>query len=302
MAKTKVHKLRFGLIVLIFIGLAADFALLLMFLLQGKNIAILNPKGFIAEQQLQLIIFTVMLFLAAAVPTLLLLYFTAWKYRSTNLKVAHRPSGKASKPLVIGMWVVPTIFMLILASVMIPSTHKLVPQEVIKHDKKPITIQVVSMNWKWLFIYPEQKIATVNFVQIPVDTPITFEMTADESPMSSFWIPNLGGQLYSMTTHVNRLNLIAESTGDYPGNSAEINGHGFAGMKFIARASTDAEFNDWVKQVKRTPNILDSDEYDKLLVPSEDHPVTIYSKADNNLFAKVIQKYYEPQVSKKDHE
>jgi cytochrome o ubiquinol oxidase subunit II len=124
-----------------------------------------------------------------------------------------------------------------------------------------------------------------------VDRPVTFELTADESPMSSFWIPNLGGQLYSMTTHVNRLNLLAEVPGDYPGNSAEINGKGFAGMKFTARVSSELDFENWLQEVQESTEVLELDEYNELLKPSEKHPVTYYSAFKNNLFSYVVEKY-----------
>src|SRR3989344_4177726 len=117
------------------------------------------------------------------------------------------------------------------------------------------------MRWKWLFIYPEQGIATVNFVQIPVNRPIQFELTADETPMSSFWIPNLGGQLYTMTSHVNRLNLMADTPGEYTGSSAEINGAGFAGMKFTARVGSQEDFDRFVQNVKRYPSVLNTTTY-----------------------------------------
>jgi cytochrome o ubiquinol oxidase subunit 2 len=147
------------------------------------------------------------------------------------------------------------------------------------------------MQWKWLFIYPEQNIATVNFVQIPEDTPVEFELTADEAPMSSFWIPNLGGMLYAMTGHNNRLHLIADTPGDYPGSSAEINGAGFAGMQFTARASSRGDFDQWLQKVKRSPAVLDGAEYAKLLKPSENNPAAFYSATEEGMYDKVLKKY-----------
>src|SRR5690606_18072068 len=144
--------------------------------------------------------------------------------------------------------------------------------------------QVVSMNWKWLFIYPEQDIATVNFVQIPVDTPIRFELTADEAPMSSFWIPHLAGMLYTMTGHVNPLHLMADTVGDYPGASAEINGNGFAGMKFTTRVSSEEDFQAWVQETKMSSDHLDDHEYDELLKPSQFNEPVFYASATPNLY------------------
>jgi cytochrome o ubiquinol oxidase subunit 2 len=266
-------------------------ALLIGFLLRGKNVALFNPKGTIAQQQHHLIASTLTLLLAIAIPSVLLLFFIAWKYRETNLKAKHDTSAGQHKLLVTVIWLIPTTVMLYLVSVMWPATHRLVPQNSIASDTKPLTIQVISLRWKWLFIYPDQHIASLNFVQLPINTPVTFEMTADETPMSSFWIPNLGGQLYTMTSHVNRLNLMAETPGDYPGSSAEINGAGFAGMKFTARASSNEDFDQWVNGLKRSPDVLDTATYDSLLEPSEYDSSKFYSSPDPRIYANVIRKY-----------
>jgi cytochrome o ubiquinol oxidase subunit II len=173
-------------------------------------------------------------------------------------------------------------------------THRLVPQNQIASTAKPLTIEVVAQRWKWLFIYPEQNVATVNYVQLPSGTPVTFQLTADETPMSSFWIPNLGGMLYAMTGHVNRLNLLPTTLGDYPGSSAEINGAGFAGMKFTARVSTKDDFDNWVQGVKQQTAVLDTPEYQKLLQPSENNPAASYAAVESGLYDKVLMKYMGP--------
>jgi cytochrome o ubiquinol oxidase subunit 2 len=278
---------------LVLLGLAG-LALIIKVLLDGHNIALFNPKGLIAHEQLGLMAFTATLLLAVAIPALFLLFFTAWKYRESNPKATYAPNTPHSKLLDLSMWLIPSVFMLVLALVMWPATHRLEPNKVIAADAKPVTIQVIATRWKWLFIYPEQNIATVNFVQIPVHTPVTFQLTADEAPMSSFWIPNLGGMLYAMTGHVNDLNLIADTPGDYPGSTAEINGAGFAGMKFTARASSKADFDQWVQEVKLSPDVLNSAEYDQLIKPSENHPAAFYSATDSGLYDKVLMKYMGP--------
>jgi cytochrome o ubiquinol oxidase subunit 2 len=266
-------------------------ALVLKLLLYGHNIALLNPKGLIAHEQFGLMIFAAGWLLAIAVPVVGLLYFTAWRYRESNQHAIFAPDTQQGKWATVGIWAIPSLFMLVLSVVMWTSTHRLQPQKAIAADVKPITIQVVAMRWKWLFIYPEQHIATVNFVQVPTDTPVKFELTADDAPMSSFWIPNLGGMLYAMTGHVNQLNLMATKPGDYPGNTAEITGAGFAGMKFTARASSKADFDQWVQGVKWYPNTLGSSEYDQLVKPSEDNAAAFYSDYENGLYDKVLTKY-----------
>jgi cytochrome o ubiquinol oxidase subunit 2 len=272
----------------------ALLGLLIGFLLRGKNVALFNPKGIIAQQQHNLITSTLTVLLAVAIPSLFLLYFVAWKYRDTNPKVQQATHARHGKLLVTSIWLIPTVVMLYLVSVMWPATHRLAPQNSIAANTKPLVVQVISLRWKWLFIYPEQHIASLNFVQLPVNTPVTFEMTADETPMSSFWIPNLGGQLYTMTSHVNRLNLMAETIGDYPGSSAEINGPGFAGMKFTARASSSQDFDQWVNALQQSPDVLNTSTYDSLLEPSEYNSSKFYASPDPNIYANVLRKYEGP--------
>ncbi len=273
-------------------------ALLMAVLLPGNDIVLYNPKGLIAQQQFHLMMFSTGLMLLIAVPTLTMLYFFAWKYRESNGKAVHSPQARHGKLFAASLWVIPIITLLVLTSVVWPVTHKLDPHKSIASDAKPITIQVIALRWKWLFIYPEQNIATVNYVQIPVGTPVQFQLTADEAPMNSFWIPHLGGQLYAMTGHDNRLNLMADTAGDYIGQAAEINGPGFAGMKFKAKASSQTDFDRWVEQVQQAPSQLDTAQYKRLLVPTESNPPAIYAKTDTTLYADVLAKY---MASNGDH-
>jgi cytochrome o ubiquinol oxidase subunit II len=280
------------------------FLAFIAFLISDKNVAIFNPKGLIAYEQFRLLVFVLILLLAAALPVMFLLYFTAWKYRESNTKAVRDPYPFQSKFLAWVIWLVPIAFLLILTPIMWSTTHKFEPKKTLVADAKPLTVQVIAMRWKWVFLYPEQKIATVNFVQIPKDTPVTFELTADEAPMSSFWIPNLGGQLYSMTSHVNRLNLMGETVGDYRGSSAEINGAGFSGMKFIARVSTAEDFENWVQEVKQSQQSLDKGGYRALLKPSENNPVALYANYNDSIFDSIVKKYsgsHDSHTSPGDH-
>lgn len=265
--------------------------LVMTVLMHGHDVALFNPKGMIANEQHRLMVSSTLIMLSFGLPVILALYFIAWKYRADNQRATHVPEIKNSNAYLLFAWGGPLIIVMILASLMIPATQRLQPQNPIEAANKQITIDVVALRWKWLFIYPEQNIASVNFVQVPVNTPIRFELTADEMPMSSFWIPHLGGMLYTMTGHINQLNLIADTVGDYPGKTAEINGPGFAGMKFTARASTQGDFNAWVVQKQRTFPSLTEAEYQKLLVPSENNKPAFYSHPSPDLFNTIISKY-----------
>lgn len=280
-----------GRIVLGLLGLT----LTIVILLQNTNIALFHSRGMIAHEQRNLMIITVAILLVIAIPTLAGAFYVAWKYRESNARASRDPKKTGrSRLLVPGIWLVPTAFAVVLALIMWPAAHKLDPKASIAADAKPLTIQVIAMRWKWLFIYPEQHVATVNFVQLPAHTPIKFELTADETPMSSFWIPNLSGQLYAMTGHMNQLHIIADTPGDYTGSSAEINGAGFSGMKFTTRVGSQEAFDFWVKETKLNGRTLDATEYQRLLQPSEHNSAAFYSVADNGLYDTVLMKYMGP--------
>jgi cytochrome o ubiquinol oxidase subunit 2 len=266
-------------------------ALLYGVLMHGHNVADFNPKGLIAHEQMGLIIFSAGLLLAVAAPSVALLYFMAWKYRESNAKATHDPNMQSGRLFIAFAWGIPVAFMSVLSVVMWTSTHRWVPQNAIASSTKPMTVEVVALRWKWLFIYPEQKIATVNFLQLPANTPVTLELTADNTPMSGFWIPNLGGMLYAMTGHVNKLNLMAAAPGDYPGSTSEINGAGMAGMRFTTRVSSKEDFDGWVADTKVNGGMLSEAEYKKFLQPSESNPASFYADYETGLYAKVLMKY-----------
>jgi cytochrome o ubiquinol oxidase subunit II len=272
------------------IGLAF-LVTLIAILLQGSNIVLLNPRGYIAGEQYRLMLRTVATLFAIAIPTLYLFYTTAWKYREKNTKPVNDAPAMRNKQLVFWIWAIPTGTMLLLGAVMWPATHELAPQKALDSNLKPLVIKVVAMRWKWLFVYPDQNIATINSIHIPLNVPVQFDITADETPMSSFWIPQLGGQLYAMTGHVNRLNLIADVAGDYSGSSAEINGEGFAGMKFNTHAETQEDFNQWIQEVKTSQDVLDTASYQNLLVPSEYNQPKYYAQTYPEVYDIMLMKY-----------
>lgn len=275
--------------------------LVVAFLIKDADLALLNPKGFIANRQTRLLVTSTLIMLGFGVPVILTLYFFIWKYRDSDQNTHYSPDVNRSRSMLMFAWCGPAIVVAILAYLMLPATQFLDPNKPIVSDKRQMTIQVVSMDWKWLFIYPEQNIATVNFVQIPVDTPVRFELTADSAPMSSFWIPHLGGMLYTMTGHVNPLNLMSDTIDDYPGASAEINGAGFAGMKFTARVSSEEDFIAWVTETQRSPLEFSDAEYKKLLEPSENHPQTFYARPASGLFDSIVAKYSSSHEHHNDH-
>ena len=261
--------------------------------IKNNNIAVLEPKGMIAEKESNLIITASLLMLIVVVPVLILTWFFAWRYREGNVKARHAPDWEHNTIAEVCWWGIPLVIIGILAMITWKSTHDLNPFNPIVSDKKAVKIQVVALQWKWLFIYPEQGIATVNFIQFPVDTPVNFEITAD-APMNSFWIPQLGGMIYAMPAMRSKLHLIASEMGDFRGVSANLSGTGFAGMTFVAKSSSLADFEGWVQTVRQSKSQLTAESYKQLSVPSQNNPVASYVLQDNNLFEEVLMKYMPP--------
>lgn len=284
---------KYKLILAILISvIVAELVLLLIIYLKGSNFAVLNPKGIIGLQQRNLIIFASLLCLPVVVPVFALTFFIAWKYRAGNVKAKYSPDWDHSKKIEAIWWGVPIALIGILAVVTWNSSHALDPRKPLESNKKPVTVQVVALQWKWLFIYPEYNVASVNYVQFPEDTPVNFEITAD-APMNSFWIPQLGGQIYAMSGMKTKLHLMANEQGDYNGSSANISGEGFAGMKFIARASSEIDFDSWIQSLKQSPNRLSKDSYTKLAEPSKNSAPIGYA-SESGLFDMIMMKYMKP--------
>ncbi len=290
MATQNNQQRRILFIVLALLG-ALVFGAVLAFFARDVEMALLNPKGLVANEQHWLFMTSTLIMLGFGVPVILLLYFFIWKYRADSPTSNYAAKTTENKAFLAFAWGGPFIIVVILASLMLPATQRLEPQRPIEADNEQLTVQVVALNWKWLFIYPEQDIATVNFVQIPVDTPVRFELTADEAPMNSFWIPHLGGMLYAMTGHVNPLHLMGDTIGSYPGGAAELNGHGLAGMRFTAHVSSRVDFDAWAEETKKSLSVLDDDEYAKLLAPSENNEPAFYASPNPDLYSKIVDKY-----------
>jgi len=277
---------KIAIVVLLLLGLGAVTALYI----SNSSIPVLEPKGMIGVKERELIISASLLMLIVVIPVFILTWAFAWKYRESNTKAKHAPDWEHNYIAEYCWWGVPVFIIIILAVITWKSSHDLNPFTPLKSDKKPIEIQVIALDWKWLFIYPEQGIATVNFVQFPENTPINFEITSD-APMNSFWIPQLGGQIYAMPAMRSKLHLIAHETGSFRGVSANISGKGFAGMRFIAKSCTEEEFQRWAQDVKSSPNHLDLAAYNALMQPSEYHPVEYFKLSKPDLFEYVIMKY-----------
>jgi len=258
-----------------------------------SDIIVLNTKGMIGDKERDLIVTSSLLMLIVVIPVYILTLVFAWKYREGSTSSRHEPDWEHNYIAEYCWWGVPLVIVVILAIMTWKSSHELNPFRPIESDKKTLKIQVVALQWKWLFIYPEQGIASLNFVQFPEKTPINFEITSD-APMNGFWIPQLGGQIYAMPAMRSQLHLIANEAGSYRGLSTNISGTGFAGMTFTAKATSDADFAKWVAQVKQSGKPLKFADYEKLVEPSSYVPASYYRLGDRNLFDLIMQKYEPP--------
>lgn len=259
----------------------------------GDYIDVLFPSGVIAVEQRNLLLIIQALMLLIIIPVYILTFVFSWKYSADNPKGKYDPDLVDNSIAEYIWWGLPLIMTAIVCTLTWFKTKELDPYRPIESDKKPITIQVVALQWKWLFIYPEEKIAAVNFLQFPKETPVHFEITAD-APMNSLWIPDLGGQIYAMPKMRTELYLMANEVGDFRGSSANISGEGFAGMHFITRASSEEDYHRWLESAKQSAKVLNFEEYKKLAAPSKNNPVEIYLLKEDSLFNRIIDKYMHP--------
>jgi cytochrome o ubiquinol oxidase subunit II len=264
-------------------------------MLTGCESVILNPKGSIGLQEQSLIATSTWAMLLVVVPVIVLTLCFAWRYRASNRNATYSPHWSHSTAIAIVVRVVPTVIIVYLAVLTWKTTHSLDPYRPLNSPVKPIDVDVVALDWKWLFIYPDIGIASVNQLAVPIGTPINFHITSD-SVMNSFFIPQLGGQIYAMAGMQTRLHLIADQPGNYAGMSANFSGKGFSDMKFRTLAMNPAEFNAWTRKVKASPQQLNMDEYYEVARPSEKNPVQYFSSVDPKLFHNIIAKYNDGHV------
>ncbi|HWX10420.1 MAG TPA: ubiquinol oxidase subunit II [Trinickia sp.] len=269
------------------IGLVAGS---LMTLLSGCNWAVLDPKGSVGVAEKSLITTSTWTMLIVVVPVILLTLAFAWRYRASSESAEYRPAWAHSTAIEVVVWLIPSLIILFLAVLTWKSTHELDPYRPLDSKVKPINVEVVALDWKWLFIYPELGIATVNQVAFPVGTPVNFLITSD-SVMNSFFIPQLGGQIYAMAGMQTQLHLLANQAGDYAGESANFSGQGFSDMKFRAIATSPEQFKAWVAKVRASSTQLDMDRYHTISQPSEKQPVAYFSTVDPKLFHNIIARY-----------
>jgi cytochrome o ubiquinol oxidase subunit 2 len=252
-----------------------------------QQIGVLDPQGPIASAELLLLLNSTAIMLVVVVPVILATFAFAWWYRASNPRASRSLDESFEGRAEFVVWSIPALIVILLGGVIWIGAHQLDPRAPIPADAKPLQVEVVALDWKWLFIYPEQGVAAVNQLVIPAGTPVHFRLTS-ATVMNSFFVPQLGSQIYTMGGMTTHLNLLADEPGEYPGLSANFSGDGFAEMRFIAKAVPTGDFNAWVTQVRGTGSALDDAGYAALAKPSEAVPPTTYRSVEPNLFERII--------------
>jgi cytochrome o ubiquinol oxidase subunit II len=276
--------MHYGVVALVLISVTA---------LGGCNEGVLAPKGPIASAERQILFNSLGIMLAIVIPTILATLGVAFWFRSSNERARYLPNFAYSGRLELLVWSIPLMTVLLVGGVAWIGSYDLDPPKPIASNVKPVRIQVVALDWKWLFIYPEEGIASVNQLTIPVGTPVSFELTSS-GVMNSFWAPELGGQIYTMAGMVTRLNLQADHLGTYRGRSAQYSGAGFSSMHFTVDAVPAEKFEEWVTATRSTGPVLDAQTYGELVKPSQAVAPFTYRAVAPDLFSGIVSSVSKP--------
>ncbi len=261
--------------------------------LRRHMVAVLQPAGEVGHKERNLIAFSAALSVLVIVPVFVLLGMFAWKYRESNVHAKYSPELEGSNLAETIWWLIPTALIGIIAVITWRSSYAMDPFKRLDTNKQTLHVQVVALDWKWLFIYPDQKVASVNEAAVPVGTPVDFELTSD-TVMTSFWAPQLGGQMYAMPGMNTHLNLEAGKVGNYRGVAANVSGKGFAGMNFTVKAVGQADFTKWMQTAKHSTGKLTSSSYAQLARPSQNVRPSYYGTIDPALYDTIVMNYMMP--------
>ncbi|GLQ88058.1 ubiquinol oxidase subunit II [Dyella flagellata] len=273
--------------------------------LTGCHTVLMSPSGDVARQQRDLIITSFVLMLLIVVPVIVATLVFAWRYRESNHKAHYDPNWDHSTIVELMIWSAPLLIIIALGAITWVSTHKLdpyrpldriAPGRVMPVDAKPLEVDVVALDWKWLFIYPEQNLAVVNEMAAPVDRPVRFKLTAS-TVMNSFFIPALAGQIYAMPGMQTTLQAVINRPGDYWGMSANYSGAGFSYMNFTFHGMSEDDFAKWVAQAKSHGDTLDQASYATLEAPSQRNPVRYYGSVAPGLYQSILNRCVQPGPS-----
>jgi cytochrome o ubiquinol oxidase subunit 2 len=254
---------------------------------------ILDPQGPIGAAEKTILIDSVGIMLAIVLPTIVAIFAFAYWFRASNVKAFRWPDWEHSGRIELVVWSIPTLTVILLGGVAWIGAHQLDPAKAIEGADKPLTIQAVSLDWKWLFIYPDQRVATINTLTVPAGAPLKFELTS-ASVMNVFFIPQFGSMIYTMNGMDSRLNLQADTPGTFQGLSAHFSGDGFSDMHFDVHVVPPEEFTKWAQDSSNAANALDAGSYRQIAKPSMNNAQAIYRLADPDLFNSIVTQKLPP--------
>ena len=258
--------------------------------------AILDPVGPVGQQQKTILLNSVGIMLCVVVPVIVATIVIAWWFRASNRRAKYNPGFVYSGKLEVLVWAIPFLVVLFLGGIAWIGAHDLDPAKPLASKAKPLEVDVVSLDWKWLFIYPETGVASVNRLLLPVDRPVHFRLTSS-SVMNAFFVPRLGSMIYTMNGMATQLNLQADREGRYLGQSAQFSGDGFASMRFDTDVVSPGEFDAWIAQTKKAGPVLDPPAYNKLARPSENERPHTYRAVAPTLFDAILMRTVDGPVS-----
>jgi cytochrome o ubiquinol oxidase subunit 2 len=256
-------------------------------MLGGCSEGVLDPKGPVADAERQILFNSLGIMLAIVIPTILATLGVAYWFRASNERARYLPDFTYSGRLEVLVWSIPLMTVILVGGVAWVGAHDLDPRKSISPQARPVTVQVVSLDWKWLFILPDQGIASVNHLTVPVGTPVSFELTSS-GVMNSFFVPQLGSQIYTMSGMTTRLQLQADHPGTYRGLSAQFSGDGFADMRFTLDAVPAQQFEQWVTATRASGPVLDPQTYAELAKPSQAVAPFTYRAIAPGLFNTIL--------------
>ena len=254
---------------------------------------ILDPQGPIGAAEKTILIDSLAIMLAIVLPIIVAIFAFAFWFRASNTRAFYWPDWEYSGRIEFVVWSVPALTIILLGGVAWIGAHQLDPAKPIEGSSKPLTIQAVSLDWKWLFIYPDQKVATVNTLTVPVGVPLQFQLTS-ASVMNAFFIPQFGSMIYTMNGMVTRLNLRADAAGTFQGLSTQFSGDGFSDMHFDVRVVPSEQFSKWAQDASNAGRSLDEHSYQEIAKPSTKNEPEIYRLADPDLFRSIATQNIPP--------
>jgi cytochrome o ubiquinol oxidase subunit II len=248
---------------------------------------VLDPQGPIASAERLLLINSTAIMLVVVVPVIVATLAFAWWYRSSNTRATRSLDESYEGRVEFVVWSIPALTVILLGGVIWIGSHQLDPRAPITGKSDPLHVEVVALDWKWLFIYPDQGIAAVNQLVIPAGTPVEFRLTS-ATVMNSFFVPQLGSQIYAMGGMITHLHLLADKPGEYPGFSAMFSGDGFSDMRFVVKSVPTGDFTAWLAQARDAGSDLDDISYAELAKPSQNVPPTTYRSVEPKLFERIL--------------